>query len=258
MAATLSTRVHAPNLLWTLLEGRSLFELGSFYSLRPLLSRLPKGDGHPVIVFPGFLASGFSTRPMRKLLSKLGYETYDWGLGRNLTFNADREAEMHALVERVYKAHNRKVTLIGWSLGGTFVREVAKIHPEYVRQVISLGSPLTGPRHAARARPVFEAINGKPTPETSKRLERLHEVPPVPSTSIFTKTDGIVHWEGSMQDDAPQAENIVVPASHLGLGVNPLVMYILADRLAQPEDTWTPFDRSGLKKFVFKAPKKTD
>jgi pimeloyl-ACP methyl ester carboxylesterase len=255
MTAVMTQQTHAPALVWTLLEGRSIFEFGSFLSLRLLMRHLHKGDGHPVIVFPGFLASGRSTRPMRGLLKDLGYIVYDWGLGRNLHFNPQREADMHALLERVYREHGRKVSLIGWSLGGVFAREISKFHPEYVRQVISLGSPITGPRHSARAAPIFEALNGKPTPATRKRLLKLHEVPPVPATSIYTKSDGVVHWEGSIQDESPEAENIQVPASHLGLGVNPLVMYILANRLAQAEGDWAPFDIKGVRRLIYKAPK---
>ncbi len=245
----------APSPLWTLLEGRWVFEAASFYSIRPLLKRLPKGDGHPVIVFPGFLASSFSTRPLRSLLRDLGYASYDWGLGRNLKFNPEVEEKMLDLLKKTFLKHGRKVTLIGWSLGGVFAREIAKTYPDYVRSVITLGSPITGPRHAARARPLFELLNGGPSPETAKRLEQLHVPPPVPSTSIYSKTDGIVHWHGSVQDDVHQAENIQVHASHLGMGTNPLVMYILADRLSQKEDGWAPFDKSGLKKFLFKSPK---
>jgi len=245
----------SPSPVWTLLEGRWVFELASFYSLRPLLKRLPKGDGHPVIVFPGFMASGLSTRPLRKFLNDMGYEAYDWGLGRNLKFNPEVEAQMHDLLEKTFAKHGQKVSLIGWSLGGVFAREIAKAHPDYVRSVITLGSPITGPRHAALARPLFEKLNGKPTPETAKRLEQLHVPPPVPSTSIYSKTDGIVHWHGSVQDDVPHAENIQVHASHLGMGANPTIIYVLADRLAQPEGTWTRFDKSGLKKFLFKEPK---
>jgi len=245
----------APNPLWTLTEGRWVFEAASFYAMRPLLKRLPKGDGHPVIVFPGFLASKFSTAPLRKLLTDLGYTAYDWGLGRNLRFNEEVEANMLALLKSTYEKHGQKVSLIGWSLGGVFVREIAKIYPEYVRSVITLGSPITGPRHSARARPLFEMINGKPSDETRVRLNQLHVPPPVPSTSIYSKTDGIVHWHGSVQDDVSNAENIEVYASHLGMGTNVSIMYIIADRLAQPEDEWTPFDKTGLKRFLFKSPR---
>ena len=253
MMTPMTQASHAPPLIFSLLEGRSVFEYGSFLSLRLALRRLPKGDGHPVIVYPGFLAGAKSTVPLRGLLSDLGYKAYDWDMGRNTTFNPQREADMHAMLKRTFEKHGRKVSLIGWSLGGVFAREIAKAHPEYVRQVISLGSPITGPRHAARARPLFEVLNGKPTRATTKRLEDLHEAPPVPCTSIFTKTDGVVHWRGSIQDAGPQAENIEVPASHLGLGVNPLVMCILAERLAQTEDGWAPYKAKGLKKLVYKT-----
>jgi len=112
----------APYPVWTLLEGRWVFEAASYYSMRPLLKRLPKGDGHPVIVFPGFMASKFSTRPIRTLLKDLGYTAYDWGLGRNLRFNDEVEAKMLELLKKTYEEHGQKVSLIGWSLGGVFAR----------------------------------------------------------------------------------------------------------------------------------------
>ncbi len=244
----------APSPIWTLLEGRWVLEFGSFYSTRKLLKRLPKGDTHPVIVFPGFLASNISTKPMRGLLSDLGYDVYDWGLGRNLKFNEAREAHMHALLKKVFLRHGKKVSLIGWSLGGVFAREIAKAHPEYVRCVVTLGSPITGPKHAAVAKRLFDRINGKPSPEMKARMETLGIAPPVPTTSVFTKTDGIVDWRGSVQSDSDLSENIQIPASHLGIGVNPLSMYIIADRLRQDPEDWKRFDKQGLKRFVFKTP----
>ena len=142
-----------PSPFLTLLEGRSFLELGSFYSVRPLLKRLPKGDGHPVIVLPGFLASHYSTRPMRRLLHDLGYEAYDWGLGRNLRFNEHREAEMLSMLKRAYLRHGRKVSLIGWSLGGVFARELAKpgrnLSVSSSRSAVPLPAPTARPVHGA-------------------------------------------------------------------------------------------------------------
>ena len=247
-----------PSLFWTLTEGRGIFELNAFYAARLLLKRLPKGDGHPVIVFPGFVASDRSTKPMRNLLNDLGYKTLGWGLGRNLVFNTTREAEMRNLLERVYKAEGRKVTLIGWSLGGVFAREIAKANPDSVRSVITLGSPISGDLDHSNARRLYEFFNGPATSEMTARMKTIAEAPPVPTTSIYTKTDGIVAWRGSVQKMSQQntkVENIAVPASHIGLGVNPLVMIALADRLAQKEGAWTPFKASGLGAFIFKKPK---
>lgn len=254
MTTTMTANAKPPSLIWSLLEGRSVFEFGTFVSLRLLMKHLPKGDNHPVIVYPGFLGSAHSTAPMRNLLRDLGYHVYDWGMGRNMIFNPSREEEMHIFVREIARKHKQKVSLIGWSLGGVYVREIAKIQPRFVRQVISMGSPLTGGKHASRVRTLFEAINGKPTAETQARLEHLNDVPSVPSTSIYSKTDGIVHWHGSLQNETQISQNIQVPASHIGLGFNPLVMFVLADRLSQGENSWEKFDIKGLKKLFYKFP----
>jgi pimeloyl-ACP methyl ester carboxylesterase len=232
----------APSLFWTLTEGRSLLELNSFYALRLLMKRLPKGDGHPVITFPGFVASDRSTKPMRGLLSDLGYSTYGWGLGRNLRFDEQREADMLALLDQVHQREGRKVSLIGWSLGGVFAREIAKKNPDAVRSVISLGSPISGDMDHTNANRLYEFLNGAPSADMQARMARLSDAPPVPTTSVYTKSDGIVAWRGSVQKAGDRTENIRVPASHCGLGVNPLVMYVLADRLAQAEGNWSAFE----------------
>lgn len=244
-----------PHPFWTLTEGRAILEFGAFSLFRRQMKSLPKGDGHPVLVLPGFMASDYSTRPMRRLFDDLGYQSYGWGLGRNVKFNESREREMSDLVERIYDDHDEKLSIVGWSLGGVFARELAKMHPDIVRLVISLGSPIKNDRrHSAPSR-LFEAINGKQTkPEAEGRYRDLETAPPVPTTSILTKTDGVVSWRGSVQcpTKGEQTENIVVPASHVGLGVNPLVMVAVADRLSQPDGQWTPFDRSGWREHVFK------
>ncbi len=246
-----------PNLFWTLAEGRAVFELGWFVTLRPLMSRLPRGDGHPVIVLPGFLASDGSTRPLRGLLKDLGYAAHAWGMGRNMHFNNDREQELLDLVDRVQHEFDDKVSLIGWSLGGVFAREVAKERPDQVRMVISLGSPIRSPRDHSTVTHVYDRVNGTPEEEELERIKNLNTPPPVPTTSIFSKTDGIVSWQGSIQHphpDNPFTENIEIPASHFGIGVNPFAMYAIADRLAQPEGEWSPFDRSGVKSVIYGAP----
>lgn len=253
---TMQAEGRAPSLFWTLTEGRAWFELGSFGLLRQAMTHLPKGDGHSVLVLPGFLATDRSTKPMRGLLNDLGYDAHGWSLGRNLKFDEVREKELNDLVERVYDRQGQKISIIGWSLGGVFARELAKMHPDKVRSVISLGSPITNNRRYSSARHLFEAINGRETkPETEGRYGDLGSAPPVPTTSIFTKWDGIVNWRGSIQYPEPGAdtENIVVPSSHVGLGVSPLVMVAIADRLSQPENEWTPFERSGWREFVYKG-----
>ena len=232
----------APSRLLALAEGRAVLELAAFYATRPLLAMLPRGDGHPVLVLPGFLASDRSTVPMRRLLKDLGYDAYGWELGRNVRIDNSPVAEMEKRLLAIHRQTGRKVSIVGWSLGGVFARELAKMHPEAVRLVISLGSPISNDRNHSNASGTFEYLNGsEPEPIRHGRFKGLHNAPPVPTTSILTKTDGIVHWRGSVQHPQGQTENIEVHASHIGLGVNPSVMVAIADRLRQCEGEWQPF-----------------
>ncbi len=258
-AATLSTSPAArpPHRIFTLAEpGRAMAELASFFALRPAMSALPKGDGHGVLVLPGFMATDNSTKPMRSLLDSLGYQTAGWDLGRNVKVDNERVDAMAKCVEALAEKTGGKISIVGWSLGGVFARELAKMLPEKVRTVISLGSPISDDRDHSNARILFEWLNGKePEPIQAGRFTGLDAAPPVPTTSILTKTDGVVHWRGSVQQPGEglpgQTENIVVLASHMGLGVNPTVMLAIADRLAQADGEWKPFNPKGLKALLY-------
>ncbi|WP_324828062.1 esterase/lipase family protein [Qipengyuania zhejiangensis] len=243
-----------PHALLALSEpGRAMGELASFYALRPLMGMLPKGDGHGVLVLPGFMASDTSTRPLRSLLENLGYDAVGWNLGRNVKVDNARIEAMMGCVEELHSRSSGKVSIVGWSLGGVFARELAKLAPEKVRQVISLGSPISDDRNHTNARRLFEYLNGhEPEPVRQGNFRELAKAPPVPTTSILTKTDGVVAWRGSVQaNDHDQCENIEVFASHCGLGVNPAAVYAIADRLAQAEGSWQRFAPRGLAQLVF-------
>ena len=251
------TRIASPpNRFWTFAEGRAMFELASFYASRPFLSSLPKGDGHAVLTLPGFMATNNSTRPMRSLLADLGYEAHGWDSGRNVRVNEELLTKLEAQLDRLAQDSGRKVSLIGWSLGGVLARELAKLMPEHVRQVVSLGSPITDDRNHTNAARLFKFFNGdEPEKLRGGQFQGLDIAPPVPTTSILTKTDGIVHWRGSVQHphktNGYPSENIVVYASHCGLGVNPSVMIALADRLAQNEGNWAPFEPSATQQWMY-------
>ena len=242
-----------PSRLLTLAEpGRAMGELASFYALRPLLTMLPKGDGHGVLVLPGFMAGDYSTLPLRNLLRDLGYDAVGWNLGRNVRVDDARVAAMMKCVDVLHERTGRRVSIVGWSLGGVFARELAKQAPDKVRLVISLGSPISDDRNHTNARRLFEYLNGaEPEPMRAGKFRTLGEAPPVPTTSILTKTDGIVHWRGSVQHGEGDVENIEVHASHCGLGVNPAAIYAVADRLAQSEGNWKPFKAKGIAALVF-------
>lgn len=242
-----------PNRLWALAEGRAMFELGAFYASRLMLSNLPRGDGHAVLVMPGFMASNTSTAPMRGLLNDLGYEAHGWASGRNVRVNEELIDRLETQLDQLHKQSGRTVSLIGWSLGGVLARELAKLHPEKVRLVISLGSPITDDRNHTNAARLFQFFNGD-APEKIRggQFVGLNVAPPVPTTSILTKSDGVVHWRGSVQAEGEHpTENIEVYASHCGLGVNPSVMIAIADRLAQAEGDWAPFEADAAFSWMF-------
>ena len=243
-----------PHKFWLFAEGRGLFELGWFYAVRPWLkTKLPAGDGQPVLVLPGLGASDMSTAPMRGLLKELNYAAHPWKLGRNMGLKAGLIPAMTARIDELYERYGQKVSLVGWSLGGTFARELAKMMPDKIRQVITLGSPFTRAVNASNATRVYEWASGE-KPQSNALFEQLPKPPPVPTTSIYSRTDGIVAWQASRNAPQNEVENIEVPGSHIGLGHNPVALYALFDRLSQPAGAWAPFARTGARRAFFKDP----
>ncbi|MEM9310953.1 MAG: alpha/beta fold hydrolase [Pseudomonadota bacterium] len=245
-----------PHRIWTLSEGRAMLEFAAFYASRAWMTSLPQGDGHAVMTLPGFMATNSSTIPMRGLLRSLGYDAHGWDSGRNVRVNEELIRKLEDQLERLFQDSGGKVSLIGWSLGGVLARELAKLHPDKVRLVMSLGSPITDDRNHTNAARLFKFFNGdEPERIRDGQFRGLDIAPPVPTTSVLTKTDGVVHWRGSVQDPAKAtgapSENILVYASHCGLGVNPSVMIAIADRLAQPEGEWAPFEASQGQSWLF-------
>ena len=263
--ALVDTKVNKPSLLNFVRESRALMEFGVTSLAMPVLLRAPRGDKHPVMVLPGFLASDRSTRPLCTYLKMKGYTPYGWELGRNMGTHivGGEQLISDELLNQVIKhfvRHEQKVSLIGWSLGGILAREIARKIPECVRQVISLGSPFNGPKGSAPvAARIFELINGDIGSREPEALADMIKPPPVPSTAIFSRTDGIAHWEACRDDHhgiEHQTENVEVSGSHLGLGHNPQVIWVIANRLAQPEGHWQPFRQERLHQFLFANPER--
>ncbi len=196
-------------------ETRAVPEFASFVAAAgPLLVAAPRGDGHPVLVLPGFRGDDDSTRPMRWFLRRLGYHVHGWRLGVNVGPTSGITQGLATRFSELTDKYDEPVSVIGWSLGGVYARAIGGRVPARVRQVITLGSPLRGTSDAA---------------------------PAVPVTSIYSRTDAIVSWRASMLPIAPRRENVEIRGSHLGLGFNPSVLVVIADRLAQPRGDWQPF-----------------
>jgi pimeloyl-ACP methyl ester carboxylesterase len=253
MEAIQSPRAGPPSFALLLLEApRTLIAASLLLPALPLLRRAPRGDGHPVLVLPGFTASDISTRILRRYVTSLGYEAYGWKLGRNFGLAGGLRKQLMERLAELHQCHNRPVSLVGWSLGGIYARELAKLMPEMVRRVITLASPFGGEQRGFDPWIARLFTGGKLPPRLRERLNSLHPPPPVPSTAIFTKSDGIAPWRACREIDADGTENIEVVASHCGLGFHPAVLYAVADRLAQPQGAFVPFDRRGLRRAFYR------
>jgi pimeloyl-ACP methyl ester carboxylesterase len=225
---------------------RTIVSAGAFAASLPMLRAAPRGEPHPVLVLPGLMASDFSTGPLRSFLGRLGYPVVGWALGRNRGPTKEVTSELPALIDRLAGEHGASVSIVGWSLGGVFARRLARRAPRLVRQVISLGSPL-----ALAGLPP----GGGPGGRVYQRYSPLHAVDgtgsggslaralPVPSTAVYSRWDGVVDWRACRQQPGPRSENVAVRSSHLGMGHDPAVLWVVADRLAQPRDAWRPFER---------------
>lgn len=246
-----SHAVQAPGPWRLLLEARAPWEYAAMVAAAPWLKRLPAGDGHPVLVFPGLGASDFTTLPLRNFLRERGYSPYAWKQGFNFgprhgVLDACRE-QLHQVATR----HGERVSLIGWSLGGLYARELAKEQPGNARCVITLGTPFVAHPRATNAWRFYELVSGQSTHD-AELIEQLRGTPPCPTTSIYSRTDGVVAWQCSLNPAEPRAENIEVHASHLGMGMNPLALYAIADRLAQDPQAWKRFDVKGARRWFYK------
>lgn len=171
-----------------------------------------------VLVIPGWLATDRSTSLVRAVLTRDGHRVQGWARGRN---RGDIEGHVAALVASVRRradAVDGPIDLVGQSLGGTMAREVARRTPTSVRRIVTFGTPLHGP-----AGTVFEALfdpaGSRPTP------------PPVPTTIVWSRKDGIVGWRAQLDLDNPWAEHVEVRSRHLGMGADPAVLAVVRERV---------------------------
>jgi pimeloyl-ACP methyl ester carboxylesterase len=225
---------------------RGIFEFNTSLLLSPLLMAAPRGDGHPVLTLPGFLAGDLSMAPMRRYLKELGYATYAWKMGRNIGGVSRMRSSLRDRLAEIHAATGRKASIVGWSLGGVYARDLALQAPDMVRDVVTLGSPFAGDVRATNATRLYEALSREPIEDNSELRKAIAGDMPVPTTSIFSRSDGVVNWRTCLLRPSDTSENIEVHlASHVGLGVNAAALWAIADRLAQTEGEFAQFGRSG-------------
>lgn len=258
------THTGRPHLLHSLTEFRWLLEASVLPWTLPWLLNAPKGDGHPVLLLPGFMAGEVTMGVLETYLRNRGYDVSHWGFGRNIGFQPKHAKALEQKIRYIHYKTGRKVSLVGWSLGGVFSLYGALQAPECVRSIVTLGSPLSrdaaGIQNIPRmlramyrlvAHPMGTVVHeSRPEGKLLKQRATLS----MPVSCLYGLGDGVVPpQEATIDGDPSLHENIRVPASHLGMGVNPMVLWIVADRLAQPEDAWQSFSPSGATGCAYRA-----
>jgi len=220
------------------------------------LTRVPRSDGHAVLVLPGFMSTDHPTWPLRTFLSSIGYRAYPWGLGVNLGFSTQYHYDIEALVEHRLKevfieSGDRKISLVGWSLGGVYAKSLARRYPRLIRDVITLGSPLSGQPKDISVWRAYEWVTDMEVddPELIAKMRELNRpLQDVPVTAFYCEKDGVVPPSNAQEPPGPLVQNIEVPASHVGMGFDSFVFYLIAHRLAQSDAKgWKPLDLAHLR-----------
>lgn len=212
-------------------EARAVLDGAELLLRTPSLARVRKGDGHAVIVLPGFGASDVSTALLRRFLRSKGYAVQGWGLGTNHGRVMDLLPSVLDLV-RTTAARSGPVSLVGWSLGGVLAREAARELPSQVRRVITMGTPMVGGPKYTQTASTFRA-RGVDLDHVERLIDERERRPiTVPITAIYSHNDGVVDWRACIDRVTPGVEHIRVRATHLGMGASAEVFRIVAHRLA--------------------------
>ena len=258
-----------PKLRHSVMEfGRVVLEMGSSAMLAPVLRRLPRGDGHTIMTIPGFMGADGSTASLRKFLNRRGYRAIPWGLGRNaaqvrprsldefLEHRRQTEEIIAARVEQECRASGGKVSLIGWSLGGLYAVALAHRYPQWIRQVITLGTPYGDPRATSIYNLVGRAYNDQVEVDEAALARWVAYTYSggelrVPVLALFSESDGIVgSGIARCEGDPRYVRNMAVMASHVGFPFNPLVFAVIANHLVAPQHRWSLCNSNYIRPFV--------
>ena len=206
---------------------------------------VPRGDGRPVLLVPGFLSGDWSLGVLHGWLKRIGYDAYLSGIVFNVRASEHMLAGLRQRIEEVREQNDSRVTLLGHSRGGVLAKVLAQRRPDRIEQVIALGAPLADQLDIA---PITQAAVGVVRVANELGFGRryhtegrftydLRQPPIVPITSIYTRSDDVVNFRSCIRPDIP---SIAVWGSHNGLVINPEVYRLLGRLLARPRRGATP------------------
>jgi pimeloyl-ACP methyl ester carboxylesterase len=178
----------------------------------------PRGpfDGRPALVIPGFIANDRTTMELRRALAEAGFRVHPWRQGLNRGATPDLIDRLRHSLDLV--GDQDRVLLVGWSLGGVFARELARVLPERVRAVATLGTPFSGDPRLNNVWRLYELVAGHPVDDPP--VARIFDKPPVPTLAIWSRRDGIVAAEAARGKDGERDKAVEVSSSHMGFGVS--------------------------------------
>ena len=191
---------------------------------------LPRGDGRTVLVIPGFFAGDWATTAhLRAFLDALGYQTRTAGVA----FNIGPTSQLLARLERhlLRLSVNGPIDLVGQSFGGVLARDLARRHPDRVRSLVTLCTPIRVPITTPLA-PFVRSLFWLYDREWLSERQRIAAPLGIPVTAIYTEEDGVVDWRDCLQDDAPGCVNVRVSGAHVTIGQNPETLAAIARALS--------------------------
>lgn len=230
----INKKIDSPPLFNVLLETRSAIEWTTMFGIYPFIPKHKASKNKPVLLMPPYLGNDLSTTFVRNYLKSVGFKTYKWELGVNM-INSKYLPKLVERLDEIFEKHQEKVSLVGWSGGGIFAKIIANRYPDKVEQLITIGSPVWGVKNMQTPLVrTLEFLRGKTLRErNNKFIKELEEIPEVPITCIYTKTDGLLPWKHCMEAETLRRDikNIEVFGSHCGLGANASVLLTVANRL---------------------------
>jgi len=247
------TSITPPSLKLSLLEmPRAMTEFSLMMTGASFIKDAPRGDGRPVLVVPGYMADDVAMYPLRWFLHRIGYKALPWKLGRNVEPHSNRlrriedaaefrrqmESRLLQRVDDIVEKYGEPLSIVGLSLGGLYANAAALSRPDKVRQVITLATLYGDPRGTVMWSMLRlinrSSVNGHEQDFSSWTQQENHADRSVPTTVIYSTSDGVVAPEAAMLDEHPLVEHVAVPSSHLGFAYNPLVWQAVARALHKP------------------------